>query len=802
MEYEEGIKNISALRTWFSEHEQTLNEATTRAHLIDRLIFDCLSWPRDFVNMEDAHDGEYSDYTLSTKRPAVIIEAKKEGTYFQAPIGHKRRMYKISTLLHGNSELKKAMEQVAGYCQKRGVPLAVVCNGHQLVAFVAVRLDGIPPMDGQALVFNSLETMEEEFLTLWQYLSLPGVEENTLLYSLRGERESNLPPKLSAIISNYPGTKSRNKVQADLQIVGDLILEDVTKNRNLEPLFLKECYSKSGALSHYALVSKQILEGRYAALLHSGADVPYTVPAVQKEGISPDLFSEGLVRRPILLLGDVGVGKTAFIRNLLLVEGEGLVDDSVFLYIDLGSNAALGQDLGPFIMSEIKSQLLNDHDVDIESNLFIRGVYNLDIERFRDSIYGPLREADPTAYQIKEIEHLENLVSNRQEHTRKSIEHIAKARMKQIIIVIDNADQRSDNIQQEAFLAAQELAENWQATVFVALRVETFYRSQRLGTLSGYHAKAFTIAPPQIDTVIEKRLNFALRLTSGNIPLDNYFISLKLKSLDSIIRVFLQSLRGNRDLVEFLDNISGGNVRLSLDLVRGFFGSGHMNTDKIINIFEQSGRYQIPLHEFYRAVAYGDHEHYDPNSSPIANLFDLISVDKKEHFIFPISLSILHSTSNTDSNSGFIESDRLYDQLQKIGFVPRQIDQAIRRFTRHKLIETDFANLEDERDHLPKTMRITTIGAYHIQKLITTFTYVDTVIVDTPILSKEYRTRIIDVQGIKGRIERVESFLCYLNECWEDLKGLPIHFNWGSTVHELKKDIEKIKNRIGERRIV
>ena len=518
MEYEDGIKNISELKTWFSEHKQALNEATTRAHLIDRLIFECLSWPRDSVNMEDAHDGEYSDYTLSTRRPAVIIEAKKEGIYFQVPIGQKRRMYKISTLLHGNPNLKKAMGQVAGYCQSRGVPLAVVCNGHQLVAFVAVRSDGIPPMEGQALVFNSLETMEEDFLTLWQYLSLPGVEENTLLYSLLGDREPNLPPKLSATISNYPGTKSRNKAQTDLQTVGDLILEGVTKNRDLEPLFLKECYSKSGALSHYALVSKQILEARYAALLHSDADVPYTAPAVQKEGVSPDLFAEGLVRRPILLLGDVGVGKTAFIRNLLLVEGEGLVDDSVFLYIDLGSSAALGQDLGPFIMSEIKTQLLNDHNVDIESNLFIRGVYNLDIERFRDSIYGPLREEDPSTYRVKEIEHLENLVSNRQEHTRKSIEHIAKARMKQIIIVIDNADQRSDDIQQEAFLAAQELAENWQATVFVALRVETFYRSQRLGTLSGYHAKAFTIAPPRIDTVIEKRLNFALRLTTGKIP--------------------------------------------------------------------------------------------------------------------------------------------------------------------------------------------------------------------------------------------------------------------------------------------
>ena len=743
MGYEEGIKNISVLRTWFSEHKQTLNEATTRAHLIDRLIIECLYWSRDSVTMEDSYNGDYSDYTLSTTRSAVIIEAKKEGLYFELPVGQKQRKYAISTLLRGNPELKAAMKQVASYCQNRGVPLAVVCNGHQLVAFVAVRSDGVPPMDGQALVFDSFETIEEDFLTLWQYLSLPGVQENTLLHSLLGEREPNVPPKLSATILNYPGIKSRNIAQRDLQIVGELILEDVTRSRDLEPHFLRACYSKSGALSHYALVSRQILEARYAALHQSSTDVPSTLPAVQKEGVSHDIFAEGLSRRPILLLGDVGVGKTAFIRNLLLVEGDELIDNSLFLYIDLGSKATLGQDLGSFIMSELKIQLLQLHNVDIESNSFIRGAYNLDIKRFRDGVYGPLRKEDPTEYRKKEIEYLEKLVSDERKHTRMSIEHIAKARRKQVIIVIDNADQRSDDIQQQAFLSAQEIAEHWQATVFIALRIETFYRSQRLGTLSGYHPKAFTIAPPRIDTVIEKRLNFALLLTNGDIPVqalgDN--IGINLERLDSIIRVFLQSIKENRDIVEFLDNIAGGNVRLALDLVRGFFGSGHVNTDKIIRIFEQTGYYTIPLHEFYRAVAYGDHEHYNPNSSPVSNLFDLISVDPKEHFILPIFLSILHAISNTGPNSGFIESDRLYDQLQGIGFVPSQIDQSIRRSTRYKLIETDLSNVEDGQDQLPKMMRITTIGAYHIQKLITQFSYVDTVIVDTPILIDEYRTQ-------------------------------------------------------------
>ena len=799
MEYEDAAKKISELRVWFSEIKETLNEASTRAHLIDRLIFECLSWPRDSVDMENPHSGYYSDYVLSPMRPAVIVEAKKEGEYFRVPIGkNTRRKYEINSLLRRNSELKAAMEQVAGYCQSRGVPLGVVCNGHQLVAFVAVRSDGIPPMDGQALVFDSLETIEGDFLTFWNYLSLPGIKQNSLVSYLLGETEPNVPPKLSATISDYPGIKSRNIAQTDLHIVGELILEDITRYRDFERRFLRQCYSKSGALSHYALVSRQILAARYAALQQSRVDAPSTIPAVKKEGVSQDLFAEGISRRPILLLGDVGVGKTAFIRNLLLVEGDDLLDDGLFLYIDMGSRATLGQDIGSFIMSELKRQLRDDHGVDILRNSFIRGVYNVAIERFRESIYSPLREEDPSAYRLKEIDYLESLVSDEREHVRMSVEHMAKGRMKQVVIVIDNADQRTEDIQQKAFLAAQEIAEHWEATVFVALRIETFYRSQRSGTLSGYHPKAFTIAPPRIDTVIEKRLNFALLLTSGELPVRNLgdAIGINLERMDSIIRVLLRSLGENRDLVEFLDNIAGGNVRLALDLVRGFLGSGHVNTDKIIQIFEQTGRYIVPLHEFYRAVAYGDHEHYDPNSSPIANLFDLRSVDPKEHFLTPIFLSFLHTTSGTDANSGFVESDRVFDQLQGFGFLTTQIEQSLTRSRRHRLVETDLSNTEDQEHLAPKTIRITTIGAYHIQRLVGQFTYIDTIIVDTPILCEAYRTRIRDVWAIRHRIDRAELFLAYLSECWANLEGLSTYFSWSNTENKIRQHIRMIKGKI------
>ena len=72
----------------------------------------------------------------------------------------------IPVLARLEPAIGKAIGQAAGYCQRRGVPFGVVCNGHQLIAFLASRNDAVPPLEGRALVFASLEEMEVNFVDL------------------------------------------------------------------------------------------------------------------------------------------------------------------------------------------------------------------------------------------------------------------------------------------------------------------------------------------------------------------------------------------------------------------------------------------------------------------------------------------------------------------------------------------------------------------------------------------------------------------------------------------------------------
>ena len=128
------------------------------------------------MSAEEYHSGEFADYVFSAPRQLLIVEAKKEGIYFELPAGMENIEYSIKTLNRDYPDLKAAIEQVAGYSYKRGIPNAVVCNGHQIVAFIALRLD-MPAFEGKALVFPSLGFMSAHFLDLWNALSKSGIIE-------------------------------------------------------------------------------------------------------------------------------------------------------------------------------------------------------------------------------------------------------------------------------------------------------------------------------------------------------------------------------------------------------------------------------------------------------------------------------------------------------------------------------------------------------------------------------------------------------------------------------------------------
>lgn len=801
-DYEYARQKLEELAIYFNNTKETeRTESTTRLHLIDSLFFECLGWNKDDVKLEVSQGQDYTDYEFFIAKRVMILEAKKEGKYFQIPLEKKRFKYSIPSLCKDSKDLKSAIEQVERYCQKRGVEVGVVCNGHQLVAFIANRSDGISPAKGKAIVFASFQDMLENFVELYNSLSKIGIADKYLHKKLLQNEVLTLPPKLSSRILNYPGTKERNAFQTDLQILSDIVLEDFASHQDLGTEFLRQCYSTSGALSQYSYASKKILSSRYAAIFDANiSNAPSLKPAVNKKGISDDLLTGMISERPIILIGDVGVGKTSFINYLVKIEAPEEIDSAITLYIDLGAEGILAKELQIYVLEKIKVQLREKYSIDVEDNTFIRTVYKRELKRFSEtSIYSQLKHISPDQFLLKEIDFLQAKIDTFDQHMKSVLDFVKRSHRRQVIVFLDNCDQRSADIQQKSFLIAQEFAKNWGAAVFVSLRPDTFYSSVKIGTLTGYHPRAFSISPPRVDRVLEKRLEFASSIARGEIKLENLSnISFSLSKLETIIEILKNSLNRNHELIEFIDNVCGGDIRLALDFIKRFLGSGHVDMEKILSINSDKNKYLIPLHELIRAITYGDAEFYSAIQSPIINLFDVEYSDPKEHFLLPFMIGLLSRLSEAGQN-GFVDTSILYTKLQGYSFTPNQIDAAIARAIKYRtrLVETTARQIPEPGKDSPPAIRATTIGIYHVNKLTSVFTYIDAIVVDTPVFDRVIQQTMNYGDYIEDRLKRASIFQHYLDEQWNNFVGhleqtLDLPFDWSIQSKLLEQDIDRI----------
>ncbi len=793
------LEGLIGLEADAADRDLNRNEAQTRFDVIDAVLRDILEWPSRSIRVERHSTEGYTDYELQEVGTLAIVEAKREGVSFVLPVEAPSGRCDIAPLLadRANAALRAAMGQVMRYAGNRGVAPCVVTNGHQWVVFLGSRNDGVPPLHGKALIYPSLNALRENFVTFYNALSPAGLRAKYLFSELSLGTAAPAAP-LAASLPLYPGTKRRNRMQSNLQIMGEVMLEDMPQEEAYSDLFLQECYASSGALSSYAEISRELLTSRSAAMLRDLGAIEE--PAATKRGPNPALSDEALSaaasHRPIVLLGGVGAGKSTFIQHLVRVDARPVFDDAIALTIDYGTGATFSSP-SEFAIERIRDILLEDYEIDVDDAAFVEDIYRRDLERFDRSVDGRLREVDEKAYALRRIEYLRGLVENRSSHLRRSIARITRTRRRQVVVFLDNVDQRDHDDQNRVFLAANELASSWDATVFVTLRPETYYESQRSGAISGYHPRVFSIAPPRTDVMLQKRVGFALRVldTGGDVRTSGAGLTLESENLELFLRVLDHNLSNNRDLIALIDNLAGGNMRRALSFVTQFIGSGHVDTEKIVAVERRTpGRYHIPIHEFLRSLIYGENEYYDPHTSPVANLFSVDRPDTRNHFLLPLALDYVLSRGEARDTAGYVEVAEAYRHLQGLGYSLEAVSFALNYLGRFRLIE---APLSDFDVAFVDRARITTVGAYTLRQLLSMFTYCDAVLVDVPIMDPEVRDAIGDVHTIADRLQRVSAFQRYLDASWDEagLKGSS--WSWPSVSARLADDVAAIRGRAG-----
>lgn len=559
-----------------------------------------------------------------------------------------------------------------------------------------------------------------------------------------------------------------------------MLLDNIEDNPEVREEFYRECYVPLEANNRHLLLSKKIIAARYKRVSDNGIEPAKTKPSVSRGRIQLDggLLADASGSQPIVVIGDVGVGKTSFFENLYERLSQTQKKTTHYLHVNLGKKATLAHDIRAYLLSAIPEILKTSYGVNIQDASFVERVYADDLKDFDSSVSGRLKGIDQLEYEREKIRFLQGKIATADSHLHASLAYLVRSQNKQIVLVIDNADQRSFETQQRAFLIAQELAATRNVLVFVALRPSTFYQSKLMGALSGYKNRVLTISPPPPDEVLRKRIAFAVRVAEGEAaPAALEGVHLNIQSIVLFLRATLRSIRSNNRIKTFLGNITGGNTRLVIELITSFCGSPNVESERIVRIEKEQGGYQVPLHEFTKHALLGEYAYYNPLSSLVAcNVFDVSAPDPREHFLSALIISYISSPMGIKDNDGFVDGTRIISEMLRLGFVEDQIRFQLRRLAIKRLVETPHAHyreLQVADDELPDQFhfRATSIGLYHIRFWVGAFSFLDATSIDTPIFDEKVRSSVFGRSSsldIRDRFERATKFKKYLDLAWHE----------------------------------
>jgi|GEM_PF-1278221 len=747
---------------------EDINEAAIRMRFIDQILFAVLKWDRNDVFPEDhVKNVGFLDYAFcSQTHPPLILEAKREDKTFVLP----GREYPAEPVPFGLiakecKEAAAALTQAQTYANQKGARYSAISNGHQwLLSMTFVANESIE--DRLVYVFESLEVIDsKKFRAFFECFGPMAIRLNLPSMKLLDARRAPAPAKLSTKIPGYPVAADRNALSHTVGGVLQLIWEAVDGDQDNE-FFLRNCYIPSEPSEDMLRTASALLLQR--ATTDERLAAAAIKPATKKTVLDHQERSDR--EQPVVILGRIGHGKSTFLRYLRHIEAKEILS-SKYIQIDLNflRTPATAAEVPAFVMRRIQEQLREYH-IAFTDDPFVRRVLKRELEDFRKTPRGVLLKDKPDELQQAEVDFIESFTNDQERYMALVMRFIRRSHQKSVAVFFDNLDRRGDDLQEQAFLRAAAIANDWGVLVFVCLRPGSVQRSSAAGVLDTMAPRMLVIPQPDISIVLRKRFQYASRYAARSLPPEAYthetFGEDAEKQLPEASRFFSmcdQSIHSNPALAEQYEAASNGNIRKVMEYVKKVITSRHLDTQKIMDKLGKPAGYTLAEHETLRALIFGPHIHFDSRESLFTNLFDISHADPTEHFSRCFLLDYCHRYENSVTNHGFILVTTLQEYMASLGYSANHVTESL-----SLLVERNCLEGQDEyRDHeetpvLGADVRITSLGTFHITTLVCNFQYIDAMTIDTPILDDQVRALVKDVQDIRSRLKRARIFAAYL----------------------------------------
>lgn len=750
------------------------NEADTRHQLINPLLHDVLNWPRSRVKCEEFIRPGYADYVLNRAdgSPLLFIEAKRTGHYFSIPEGLAPNglsaYVKVKTLLT-DADTAAAINQVRDYCLTRGCEFAAVTNGHQWVFFKTFQISQ-DWREIRALVVRRLEHFSQNFIQAHNTFSYNAITEKASLRRLFHDgtvanRELFYPKDK---ITAYDANVDANGYASSLRPIAEKYFGviDVTDAR-----FMEHCYVSDREFDLAFTNARRRLEDAITPFLDQYGIRDFH-DSERGGGFGKRITKNITGPRPadvVVLFGGKGVGKSTFLRRLLFHKPpQAIQKQGVVAIIDLLNVRPDPDEIQRAIWDGIIGTLDQDHLLTGSRD----GLCSLFSDRFdqakKQDLFG--LDENSEVYNVR----LNGLVAEwKRDHVyvAKCLATRVRSRHKAVIVNIDNTDQYEERLQELCFSIGQSIASSFPCVVIISMREERFFSSSIRGTLDAYQNSGFHITPPQPREVFLKRISYVVELITTDDDSDNTLPSrIDRDAVSSLFRILAENFRDTKShLANFLTACSHGNIRLALELFRGFVVSGYTNVREMT-----AGRgWTLQIHQVIKPFMIPSRFFYSENLSRIPNIFQVRSKSHGSHFTALRILALLLE-GHDSKTPPFVPVAQLSLPFIDEFAMREDFIMNMDMLLKHHLIESN--NRLDLFAEDVDSVKITTYGVFMLRALSHAFTYLELTAEDCAIAdpgaaneiaelsNDEYRfyTRFMAMERVEVRLKRADAFLRYL----------------------------------------
>lgn len=567
------------------------NECETRVELVDKIL-GAVGWDDVSTGREvPSGSGDYLDYELSVEgERRLVVEAKRLGRTFELSLPKSkdgrtltRRIQSLQS--KGGKELKDVLAQAASYCNARAVPWACVTNGYQWVFFRGLSSKTQEWPKGMAVVFDGPEEILARFDDFLGCLSREWVGGPYLAELVDAAPTVEIPERV--LPSDLLTTRRSGfdpEVAAHLRGIGDYLLGEIYGPERTD--MLEHCYVEPSIGTEFERNLRRLLKDTSDGIDPSAQDVQEGSPSsFVQQVVLEDKHS--VVRHPVVVVGNVGVGKTTFLRRSIA----SLRKEKAAFYalVDLegrGQGVAINSsNEEAFVSEEILTALQRGAKSVFDTNAkkmqadpfsreTLRNLFHKELEQAKNlgrAVYG----ADTSAWDRKELEILEKSSNDVCELLSRYVHYLRTARFKRggeslpILLLLDNLDQATDEYQRVVYGFCQRLVRDTPAVVVLCMR-ETTYRRGRLpgGFLTSSPLQfVFHVAAPSRRQLFNQRVKFGeFAIEHNRLPKRLKDVTGEVEKVCDVLRTTL--LTDSSEALELVSGLGGHNIRHTLSLVR------------------------------------------------------------------------------------------------------------------------------------------------------------------------------------------------------------------------------------------